>query len=397
MTSDPVILVLEDERAQILTLRSQLAGLGRLAEFSDAKQALEFARGNACDAAIVDVNMPRSSMDGLAFLRALRTFDRELAIIVRTGSESDHIADGAIELRAIKRAVKSKTSLAELRSSTQEAIRETRERRETSRNARDNEATKTSLAEALGSYDLRLAAADLNRGLVQTLRNQLTALSALSAVLREDAASSGRPEFEMHAGRASKLVAGMVDSVNAFLDSPLAERGGVGHAGVNECLETLRQFFRGEERWAAEDKRLTIRSLLGDTRVVCAPIELTNGLRHLVEYFLARAPKGAEVRLAAAIVHAPAALAERLAGAGCVLNRGALRPEHPHVGFRVSAPIEGVSLDIVRDAFSLVPQSGRTGNLNVLSRILVGVRGVALLSAGRTSGLTVEALFPVAI
>lgn len=397
MTSDPVILVLEDERAQILTLRSQLAGLGRLAEFSDAKRALEFARGNTCDAAIVDVNMPRSSMDGLAFLRALRTFDRELAIIVRTGSESDHVADGAIELRAIKRAVKSKTSLAELRSSTQEAIRETRERRETSRNARDAEATKTSLAEALGSYDLRLAAADLNRGLVQTLRNQLTALSALSAVLREDAASSGRPEFEMHAERASKLVAGMVDSVNAFLDSPLAERGGVGHAGVNECFETLRQFFRGEERWAAEDKRLTIRDLLGDTRVACAPLKLTNGLRHLAEYFLAHAPKGAEVRLTAAIVHAPAALAERLAGAGCVLNRGALSQEHPHVGFRVSAPLEGVSLDSARDAFSLAPQSGRTGNLNVLSRILVGARGAALLSAGRVSGLTVEALFPVAI
>src|SRR5580704_14386525 len=98
MTPDPIILILEDERAQILTLRSQLAGLGKLVEFTDPEPALEFARGCACDAAIVDVRMPRSSMDGLAFVRALREFDRDLSIIIRTASDSDQIADKAIEL-----------------------------------------------------------------------------------------------------------------------------------------------------------------------------------------------------------------------------------------------------------------------------------------------------------
>ena len=41
-----------------------------------------------------------------------------LVDIIRTASESDQVADGAIELRALKRAVKSKTTLAELRAST---------------------------------------------------------------------------------------------------------------------------------------------------------------------------------------------------------------------------------------------------------------------------------------
>ncbi len=397
MSPDPVILVLEDERAQILALRAQLAGLGRLAEFEDPDRALAFAREQRCDAAIVDVRMPRSSMDGLAFLRALREFDKELAIIIRTGSESDHIADRAIELRAIKRAVKSKTTTAELRSSAQEAISETRARRETERSARQAEATRSQLAQALGAYDLRLAAADLNRGLVHALRNKLTALSALSAVLRGDAAEAGRPEFAEHARRASDLVAGMVDSVNAFLDSPFGERGENGRSSVNECLDTLRQFFRGSERWAAEGKRLTVRDLMTAVLVECRPLELTNGLRHLAEYFLVRTPAGGDVGLAAVIVQSAGALAERLEGAGCVLNRGAFQAGRPYVSFRASGTLPGSGLAAARDAFSAGPEGGRTGNLHVLAGVLGAAQGGALISAGAGGALAVEALLPVAI
>ena len=315
MTRDPVILILEDERAQILTLRAQLAGLGKLVEFMDPEAALEYAGNHICDAAIVDIRMPRSNMDGLAFLRALRQFDKDLAIIIRTGSESDKIADEAIELRAIKRAVKSKTSLAELRHSTQEAIRETRERRETTRSARASNETKTKLVEALGAYDLRLAAAEVHRGLVHGMRNQLTALSALASVLKEDAAASGDPAFGKHARRSEELVGAMVDSVNAFLDGPFGDGGGVAGAAVNVCLGALRPFFRGVERWAAEGKRLAVRDLISDTRVACAPLELMNGLRHLVEFFFLRAGRGTEITLAASIIHSAAQMAEKLKAA----------------------------------------------------------------------------------
>ena len=397
MTSDPVILILEDERAQILTLRSQLAGLGNLVEFTDPETALDYARGHSCDAAIVDVRMPRSTMDGLAFLRALREFDRDLAIIIRTASESDQIADRAIELRAIKRAVKSKTTLAELRSCTQEAIRETRERRETTRNARDTEATKTKLVEALGSYDLRLAAADVHRGLVHALRSRLTALSALASVLRDDAAASGNRSFADHARRSAELVGGMVDSVNAFLDGPFGDGSEASRAAVNVCLAAIRQFFAGAERWSAEGKRLAVRDLMSDTLVEVAPLELVNGLRHLVEFFLLRAPASGEVSLVAAIVHSAAQMGERLQNAGCVLNREALRLERPYVVLRVSGAMPSVSVDEVRDAFVFGVESGRTGNLNVLALVLTAVRGGALVGRTAAGHIHVEAIVPVAV
>ena len=397
MTGDPVILILEDERAQILTLRAQLAGLGKLVEFMDPEQALAYLRDHPCDAAIVDVGMPRSSMDGLAFLRALRQFDRDLAVIIRTGSDSDQIADGAIELRAIKRAVKSKTTLKELRASTSEAIRETRERREINRQAREGGATETKLLDALGAYDLRLAAADLQRGLVHALRNRLTALSAMASVLRADAAASGVVAFGEHARRSEELVGDMVDSLNAFLDGPFGDGGDVPGAGVNVCLGALRQFFIGADRWVAEEKRLVIRDLLSDTRVDCAPLELMNGLRHLAEYFFVRAARGAEIALTAGIVHSSAQMTEKLTSAACVLNREAIQPARPYVGFRVSAVLPEVAPETVRDAFALGPDSGRTGNLHVLSQVLAAVKGAVLLHRTAAGLLVAEALVPVSL
>ena len=397
MNSDPVILILEDERAQILTLRSQLAGLGQLVEFMEPEPALAYARGHRCDAAIVDVRMPRAEMDGLAFLRALREFDKDLAIIIRTASESDKIADGAIELRAIKRAVKSKTTLAELRRSTQEAIRETRERRETARNARSTEETKAKLVEALGAYDLRLAAADVHHGLVHSLRNQLTALSVLASVLREDAVRRGDAVGSEHAARSAELVASMINSVNAFLDGPFGDTSSASRAAVNVCLAALRQFFRGVEQWAAEEKRLVLRDLLSDTRVDCGPLELVNGLRHLVEFFLLRLPARSEVSLSAAILHSAAQVDERLAAAACVLNREAIRRDRPYVLFRVAGPLPEVSIEQVRDAFAFGFQGGRTGNLNLLGQVLSSAKGAALLNRTAAGSFTVETMLPIAV
>ena len=397
MTSDPIILILEDERSQILTLHAQLAGLGKLVEFMAPEPALKFARGHRCDAAIVDVRLPRSNMDGLAFLRALREFDKDLAIIIRTASDADDIADGAIELRAIKRAIKSKTTLAELRRSTQEAIRETRERRETTQNAREAGVTKEKLAEALGGYDLRLAAADMNRGLVHLLRNQLTALSALASVLKEDAGRSHNAEFEAHAARSAGLVGNMVDSVNAFLDGPFGVGSAASRAPVNLCLGALRQFFFGADRWTAEGKSLQLKDLLSDTFVQCAPLELLNGLRHLVEYLFLRAATGTVASLNATIVHSADQMAERLAHSACVLNREAVRQDRPYVIFRASCSLPGASVEEIRDAFAFGLDAGRTGNLHVLAGVLSAAKGAVFLNRPSPGLFTVETAFPVAI
>jgi len=396
MNSTAVILVLEDERAQILSLRAQLKGLGTLAEFSDPEPALAYAREHPCDAAIVDIGMPRASMDGLEFLRAIRQFDRDLAIIIRTGNDSDQIADGAIELRAIKRAVKSKTTLAELRRSTQEAIDETRQRRAAARSAAAAAFTRSQLAEALGTYDLRQAAADLQRGLVQSLRNRLTALSALASLLQTDASQTKNQQFTEHAAKSGALVSHLLETVNAFLDGPFGDNRSAANAGVNDSLRALRQYFRGAERWAAEGKRLKVRDLLSDTLVESGPLELLNGLRHLVEYLLLHAAAGTEVAVTASVLLAPEPLGRTLAQAQIVLDGEAIALAKPYVALRASATIPGLPLIQVRDAFSHEGADARTGNLMVLIRALVEARGAVLLDGSASGAISVTALLPVA-
>jgi DNA-binding NarL/FixJ family response regulator len=397
MNSEAVILVLDDERAQILSLRAQLKGLGVLAEFSDPNPALAYVRQHPCDAAIVDIGMPRASMDGLAFLRAIREFDRDLAIIIRTGNDSEHIADGAIELRAIKRAVKSKTTLAELRQSTRDAIAETRQRRASARSAAAAAFTRSQLAEALGTYDLRQAAADLQRGLVQTMRNRLTALSALAAVLQTDAKESGGTRFSDHAATSAALVADLLETVNTFLDGPYGDRRSAAHAGINESLRALRQFFRGAERWAAENKRVKIRDLLSDLFVESSPLELLNGLRHLIEYLFVQSPAGSEVALTASVLLPAELLRSTVAEAQVVLNGEALAPGKPYVALRASSAIPGLNLAAVQEAFSQEGGNPRTGNLTVLTRALNGTGGAVLLNRSSSGTVTVTVLLRVAL
>jgi hypothetical protein len=86
-----------------------------------------------------------------------------------------------------------------------------------------------------------------------------------------------------------------------------------------------------------------------------------------------------------------------LARSPCVLNRGAIRPDRPYVVFRACALLPGTTLDEVRNAFEFDLRSGRTGNLNVLDRLLSAAKGAILLERQPSGVLTIETLLPVAL
>ena len=396
MNADPVILILEDERLQLLTLRSQLAGIGRLAEFTDPVPALEFARTHRCDAAIVDIRMPRRSMDGLEFLRGLREFDKSIAVIVRTADESEKIADGAIEFRATKRAIKSKTTVAELQQATTRAISETRQSRGIAAAAKETDAAKARLADALGDHNLRLAAADVNRGLIQKMRGELTGLSSLVSMIRQQASMTEHLMFIRSAERASDLVSGMVESINVFLDGPFGISDGMPQAPVNQCLGALRQFFHAEGRWAAQKKKITIRQLNDEVHVACKPLALTNGLRHLVEYFLLRLPQNSEASLGADLLASEAAMSDHLSRATVVLNRNAFLRSHPCVSFRATGDLGENTLSDVSDIFAFGSPDGQTGSLPILGEVVSAAQGAILLTRLSANAFAIEAVIPIA-
>ena len=68
------ILAVDDSTSmrQMVRATLQSAGYG-VVEAADGQEALEFARGNAVDLVISDVNMPR--MDGITLVKELRGLD----------------------------------------------------------------------------------------------------------------------------------------------------------------------------------------------------------------------------------------------------------------------------------------------------------------------------------
>lgn len=101
----PIILVVEDNRANQVLIRTYVEGFGyRSALAAGGAEAVEFAKHNHCDLVLMDIQMP--GMDGIAATQAIRELGgahQALPIIALTASASaqertDFLAAGLDEV-----------------------------------------------------------------------------------------------------------------------------------------------------------------------------------------------------------------------------------------------------------------------------------------------------------
>jgi DNA-binding NarL/FixJ family response regulator len=394
MRPNPVILVLEDERLQLLTLRSQLSDIGKLAEFSQPDRALSFVREHRCDAAIIDVRMPRYATDGIDFLRDLREFDQDLAVIIRTADESERISDAAIELRAVKRAIKSRTSVSELRAATVEAIHETIERRKITNDARATTTIQGKLDAALADRELRLSITDLYRVSAQKLRDELTSLSALASSLQRDAVMLSNSIHTQQVRSCANVVANTVNIINSFLDRPLCTGETTTQVSVNECLKAVKQLLQTNVGGVAENRFQIIPILPAEICIACPPLALTSGLRYLLEYVLLEVRAERETALTAEVIHPGAVLNQRLDRAQLVLNRSALRHSRIWVSFRVGGELKESTLNDLGEALSFGAPAGPMAGFRILGEVLSVTGGAVLLNRSSANTFVFELLIP---
>jgi CheY-like chemotaxis protein len=374
MTS-PLILVLEDEKAQLLAVRAALRGLGEIREFADPRAALAFSQEHALDAAVVDVHMPAFDFDGMDFIRAIRSFDRDVCVIIRTGDNSTDLADGAIEVRAFRRAIKGRTSVDELRSLAAAAVMETRSRRQITADAAEAEKMKAHWARTLGSTQEMYAVSANYRGLFQGMRNRLTALAGTAEVISEATADNRLDLLKEHSSNNRRLVGGLLTEINAFLDSPFAhalhELANSSHGTANRVLEALERHFLGSQKWSVDRKSLAIVPLDQDMFISASPLNLLTAIRHLIEYALERSRSGTVTRVTANYSAHPADALQEIGESIFVLTEQAVTNSCPCVNFRVSAPVE-VPDDDIRRAFDECPDDPRSGNLQMIPLALRG-------------------------
>ena len=389
MTSQPVILVLEDEKPQLLALRAALEGLGELREFADPDSALGFIRQHTADAAIVDVHMPDHNMDGMQFIRSVREFDGDLSVIIRTGDDSVELADDAIEVRAFRRAVKGRTSIDELRALTVKALTETRSRRRLTQTASKAESVRTQLTATLGSVEDELSVTDAYKAMLQGMRNTLTAIAGYAEVLCEATDRGGSTFLRDQAARNRTAVERLLTDVIRFLDGPYAESlratqtQRVGTA--NGVLESVRKRFLASPQWLADGKSLHVLGLSQDMYVSVAPIKLLTALRHLIEYCMQRSLPDSILRLTAYCVESATVAIEETPGPKLILRRRALSELSICVVFRLRADLAATSLEEIRRAFHQHPEDPRSGNLQMIG-MAMGDEPAAVVARTGSSG-----------
>jgi EAL domain-containing protein (putative c-di-GMP-specific phosphodiesterase class I)/CheY-like chemotaxis protein len=95
------LLVIDDDDLTINSYTRTLERLGHAVESaSNGREALERFRGKTFDTILSDLEMP--DMDGIAFLRELRSIDLDIPVVIITGSPSLETAARAIEYGAFR-------------------------------------------------------------------------------------------------------------------------------------------------------------------------------------------------------------------------------------------------------------------------------------------------------
>ena len=374
METEPLILILEDEETQLLVLRSTLSGIGVLHEYTDPETALAFLRTTRADAAIIDVHMPLSTSNGMDFMKAVRKFDRDLCIIVRTGDTSPEVADTAIEVRAYRRAIKGKVSVSEMRQLTLAAIKETREKRRLKSDADSSSEVRTELAKILGSVEDELSVSECYKGLLNSMRNQLTAISAVSEVLMSALDKKNLALVAEYVRKNRTLSTRLVGEINGFLEGPYAETWSAprenAKARINSVIEAIQKRFDAVSDWTAQGIVVKTGGLQEDRFVNIEPLRLITALRHLIEFCLLRSQPETTARLTTSCIENPVAEIEQGAAPKLVFNRSSLRADISYIEFRLCAFLGATRLEEIRQAFHEASADPRTGNLQMLNLAL---------------------------
>ncbi|WP_237702482.1 response regulator [Opitutus terrae] len=392
--------MLEDERPQILALRATLQPIGKVVDFSDPLRALDYLNEQQVDAAVIDIHMPEMPLNGVEFIRAVRSFDKDLAVIIRTGDTSIEIAEDAIELRAFRRVIKSKTSVQELREVLRSGIAETRSRRQLSRDAASSADASRRLEQTLGSVEDELSAAECYKAMLHSLRNQLTAIAGFAEVWCAVPPAIDHRLLQDTASENGRVVSRMLADMTAFLEGPFAEPQTVGdrwaRADVNATLEILRKRFAAATVWSAQKKSVQISGLHQPLLAEASPIRLLTALRHTTEFCLASSPNDTRVLLRTDFIPDLEHHLARLGAQHLVFNRPARSRALGYVCFDWRAGQVMRSLEQIRRQIHAHPDDPRTGNLHMISLSLGEERNTVVVHVSPENLLSLQLLVPTA-
>lgn len=394
------IFAVDDDQAQRHVLGAILHGLAVIDFFSDPSVALASLTAGRYDAAVIDVHLRRSRLDGFDLSRRIRAADPCLAIVIHTGDDSPAVLEDALDVRAIRRVLKA-SGKATLVQAVQECARETREARARHREAELGRESRRHLAEQARTTELSRTMADFHHAMLRTLADDLTGLGVANAASRSLVARISDPGLPATARRrlqeelqrtleagdgALARLNGAYRRMSQFSDGLFGQQT---HAQTNVAVEAAGRILELDSRLAG----LKIKWLPAEKeQVLPAPhLAVISGVRSAGLFLLDNCEgMPGEFTLSVARVDRAAALGLATQPAPLLLlNRAFLdRAEFVHV--RCACTPSGLVSASVAPALAEPPANGRLYSLTLLAAMLSGVISI---QRTRASGV-VEMLFP---
>lgn len=301
-SSRPSVLILEDERPQLLALRSALKNVGEIKDFSDPLSALRFISQNAVDVAIVDVHMPDYEMDGMGLITEIRKFDSNLSIVLRTGDDSTQLADEAIGARIFRRIIKGRTTTQELIEITQSAIVATQHQRRISLDASISEQAQTTLVETLGRIEDEHSVANAYRDILRGLKNNLTESLGRAEIICRLVEKADKSLVEAaNANRKSlmRTISSLADFSKGPWTASFDTQEDQGRTTANGVLQALEARFASTPKWALACHHLKVSGLIQDMFTNIPAMKLLTALRHLTEFAFSRKNADSDIIISA--------------------------------------------------------------------------------------------------
>ncbi|MGH7997561.1 MAG: response regulator [Opitutaceae bacterium] len=171
----PQILLLDDDPTLHRAVEFRLRGFAQVALCRTGEEALAKVRGQLFDAALVDVNLGEGP-SGLEWVGSLREADPDLAMVVFTAHGEYDTALESFRRHCFDFIPKNLRRDDEFRSKLAHAVEHTRAQRGRSRSSAEAGVLRTALADAVVSGELEVSASDIQRGLLSTSLDSLSAL-----------------------------------------------------------------------------------------------------------------------------------------------------------------------------------------------------------------------------
>lgn len=397
-TGKQTLLVVDDEEGPRQSIRMVFKDEYNILMADDGAKALELARANPIDAAVLDIRM--AGMSGIDVLNGLKGIDPTTEVVMLTAYETLETARQALRLGACDYLNKP-FDLPTLR----DAVRTAMERRLLSIQIRANNARLKDLQEEIQNQKVREELArtrgEIYASIIHDINGPLTIISGFIEVINQRIGDAKHLEGEKldiikdRLGRITRQVTSCIQISNRYLSFLRGCASENTPVGVNQILNDLGELLRTHTH--AQKNSLIIRPLAEDIAAQINGTDLIQILLNLAINGLQSTPEAHQVEIRGEHLFAPLDLSGFVDGVqDRFVNRDGLHNTAPLLALTVEDNGPGIPPEVVPKMFdpyfTTKPVGQGTGlGLSIVKRLIEQAGGALHLhtEAGRGTRFTV--------